>query len=133
MQLHTAGLIVIKNRKVLLAYSNNKKAYYLPGGKVDAGETSLQALQREIAEELNINLPADDLQYYMHITAPAFGENGLIMEQDCFLYEMLHEPQPSAEIGAVEYFDAVSYALEPEQVPGVRILIERLQQDDLLD
>ena len=52
--INCAGLIVLKNRKLLLAFSNNKKAFYLPGGKVDANETSLQALQREIKEELNI-------------------------------------------------------------------------------
>lgn len=36
--LPTAGLIVIKDNKLLLAYSNNKKAWYLPGGKIDLGE-----------------------------------------------------------------------------------------------
>ncbi len=132
MQLHTAGLIVVKNRKVLLAYSNNKQAFYLPGGKVDPGETSLQALQREIKEELNVSLP-NNLSIYMHITAPAFGENGLIMEQDCYMYELPETPNPSAEIGAVEYFGAADYALQLQQVPGVRILIERLQQDGLID
>lgn len=53
-KLATAGLIVVKDNKLLLAFSNNKKAWYLPGGKIDAGETSVQALQREIKEELNL-------------------------------------------------------------------------------
>ncbi|WP_293947143.1 MULTISPECIES: NUDIX domain-containing protein [unclassified Sphingobacterium] len=46
--LPTAGLISIVDHKILLAYSNNKKAWYLPGGKIDAGEDSLQSLRREI-------------------------------------------------------------------------------------
>jgi hypothetical protein len=33
MQLQTAGLVVIKNRKLLLAFSKNKQAFYLPGAK----------------------------------------------------------------------------------------------------
>ncbi|WP_317171266.1 NUDIX domain-containing protein [Macellibacteroides fermentans] len=46
----------------------NKKAWYLPGGKIDDGESSLETLQREIFEELNIVLNAERLKYYCHIT-----------------------------------------------------------------
>ncbi len=44
--LPTAGLVSIKEDKLLLAYSNNRKAWYLPGGKIDAGEEALQSLRR---------------------------------------------------------------------------------------
>lgn len=54
--LPTAGLVSINGDKLLLAYSNNRKAWYLPGGKIDAGEEALQSLRREILEELNIVL-----------------------------------------------------------------------------
>ena len=84
--LPTAGLVVVKGDKLLLAYSKNKKAWYLPGGKIDEGESSLETLQREIFEELNIVLNAERLKYYCHITAPAYGEEPpIIMEQDCFI------------------------------------------------
>ena len=133
MQLHTAGLVVIKDKKLLLAYSNNKKAFYLPGGKLDKGESAGQALVREIEEELNIVLNEDRLHFYTHITAPAFGENnGIIMEQDCFMYELNETPAPNAEIGALGYFDSRSYPLQPAQVPGVVMIIRQLKQDGLL-
>ena len=57
--LHTAGLVVIQENKLLLAFSNNKKAWYLPGGKIDAGETPVEALQREIQEELGSQIPVN--------------------------------------------------------------------------
>ena len=60
--LPTAGLVVVKGDKLLLAYSKNKKAWYLPGGKIDDGESSLETLQREIFEELNIVLNAERLK-----------------------------------------------------------------------
>ncbi|MBS1567689.1 MAG: NUDIX domain-containing protein [Bacteroidetes bacterium] len=134
MQLHTAGLVVIKDKKLLLAYSNNKQAFYLPGGKVDKGETAPQALIREIMEELNIVLEEERLQYYTHITAPAYGENkGIIMEQDCYRYELEETPSPNAEIGSVEYFDSRSYPSQPAQVPGVIMILEQLKRDGLVN
>jgi 8-oxo-dGTP pyrophosphatase MutT (NUDIX family) len=132
--LTTAGLLVIKNRKLLLAFSKNKKAWYLPGGKTDQGEDTRSALIREITEELNIDLNPDQLKYYTHISAQAFGEkNNVIMEQDCFIYNLFETPNPSAEIEALNYFNTGSYGREPSQVPGVIILMQQLKKDNLID
>lgn len=131
--LPTAGLIVIKDNKLLLAYSNNKKAWYLPGGKIDSGEDSLRALQREILEELNIILDPAHLEYYCHISAPAYGEmSHIIMEQDCFLYELKEKIQPSNEIGDVKLFDYEMYKAEPIQVAGVLKVFDKLIEDKIL-
>lgn len=132
--LTTAGLVVVKDRKLLLAFSNNKKAFYLPGGKTDKGETTHAALLREIGEELNITLDPGKVRYYTHVTAPAFGEQGgIIMEQDCFLYDLQEQPRPAAEIGELRYFDIQAYSIQPHQVPGVVMIMHRLQADDLID
>jgi 8-oxo-dGTP pyrophosphatase MutT (NUDIX family) len=132
-QLVTAGSVVIKERKLLLAFSKNKKAWYLPGGKIDDGETTLLALIRKIKEELNIFLEKEELKFYTHITAPAFGEHPeIMMEQDCFLYVLADTPKPNAEIEDLKYFDSDSYETEI-QVPGVVLLMRKLIEDDLID
>lgn len=131
--LPTAGLISIADQKLLLAYSNNKKAWYLPGGKIDAGENSLQSLRREILEELNIDLDPLKISYYCHITAPAYGVTPeIIMEQDCFLYPLTEQIQPSNEIGEVKYFSHADYLREPIQVIGVLHVFEKLEADGLI-
>ena len=133
IKLPTAGLLVIKNNKLLLAFSRNKKAWYLPGGKVDSGETSRQALIREIKEELDVTLQAGLLKFYCHITAPAYGEkNDMIMEQDCYLYELDGDIIASSEIEAVAYFDFETYQKEPVQVAGVLLVFENLLRERLL-
>lgn len=119
-RLHTAGLIALKEGKVLLAYSNNKKAWYLPGGKIDSGETPREALCREIAEELNTVIDPSWLRYVGHITAPAWGEaSHVVMEQACFRYDLGAAVKAGGEIGGLRYFDEADYGLEPAQVPGV--------------
>jgi 8-oxo-dGTP pyrophosphatase MutT (NUDIX family) len=131
--LNTVGMVIINDNKLLLAYSRNKKAWYLPGGKVDSGETPLQSLQREIKEELNINLDVAHIKYYCHIQAPAFGEEyNVIMEQDCFTYKYNQEIKPSSEIEAVKYFDLETYIKEEKQVEGVITVFLNLINDNLL-
>ncbi|HAF34197.1 MULTISPECIES: NUDIX hydrolase [Sphingobacterium] len=131
--LPTAGLVSIKEDKLLLAYSNNRKAWYLPGGKIDAGEEALQSLRREILEELNINLDPDKISYYCHVTAPAYGlVPEVIMEQDCFLYPLTEQIEPSNEIGAVRYFSHQEYQKEPIQVIGVLHVFDKLKADGLI-
>ena len=134
MKLPTVGLLIIQNRKLLLAYSRNKKCFYLPGGKIDEGETAAMALCREIAEEMNITVDQDELKYHTHIIAPAYGEeDGIIMEQDCFFLHRSIAPQASAEIGELKYFSLDDYLLETNRAPGAVIVLELLQNEGLID
>ena len=132
--LKTAGLVVIKNRKLLLAFSNNKRAFYLPGGKCDQEESSEETLLREIREELNLHLENHELQFYTHISAPAFGEYpAIMMEQDCYLHELNQTPNPGGEIGQIQYFDSEAYSTQASQVPGVIMIMQQLKNDNLID
>jgi len=132
--LATAGIVIIHNRKLLLAFSNNKQAFYLPGGKINPGESPEEALVRESSEELNLNISISDLKFYIHISAPAFGEKtGVTMEQECFLYDPVVEPQPGAEIGSIRFFSMHDYKPEPAQVPGVVMILQRLKEEGRID
>lgn len=132
VKLPTAGLLVIQNKQLLLAFSRNKQAWYLPGGKIDKGETAIYGLIREIKEELNLAIDRSELSYYCHISAPAYGENNnLIMEQDCYLYELRENINPSNEIEAVRFFSLEDYKNEPAQVIGVLMVFEKLIADKL--
>jgi len=134
MKLPTAGLLIIENRKLLLACSRNKKCFYLPGGKINADETAAKALCREIAEEMSVMIDEHELKYYTHITAPAYGEeNGTIMEQDCFFLERNMTPQASAEIDELKYFSLTEYLSETSRAPGALMILQQLKDDGYID
>ncbi len=131
--IRTVGLLVIKNNKLLLAYSNNKRAWYLPGGKIETDELPQQSLVREIWEELTLKIDVKLLKFYCHITAPAYGEDeNLIMEQDCYLYELHENISSNNEIAAIKFFDSYSYEQEPAQVIGVLQILKKLKADRLV-
>lgn len=132
IQLPTAGLLVINDNRLLLTFSKNKKAWYLPGGKIDEGETSESGLIREIKEELNVNLDNEKLRFFCHITAEAYGEQNLLMEQDCFLYDLKEDIKPTNEIEAVNYFSFEEYLNEEIQVIGVLKVYEELKKNQLI-
>lgn len=58
-----AAVITNENDKILITQRNLKKSqgglWEFPGGKIESGETKEQAIVREIKEELDINIRAD--------------------------------------------------------------------------
>ncbi|WP_158960413.1 NUDIX hydrolase [Myroides fluvii] len=128
VDLPTAGLVCVKENQLLLAFSKNKQAWYLPGGKIDAQEDSQEALKREIEEELSLVLQPDRLSYLTHIVAPAYGEKkNILMQQDCYKYELDNDTITIAnEIGGVQYFTKEEYIQHQIPVPGVLKVFEFL-------
>jgi 8-oxo-dGTP pyrophosphatase MutT (NUDIX family) len=134
MKLPTAGLLIVENKKLLLAYSKNKQCFYLPGGKIDADETAAAALCREISEEMNVVIEEHELKYFTHISAPAYGEqNGIIMEQDCFFLHRNISPQASAEIGELKFFSLTDYLSEINRAPGALMVLKQLKAEGFID
>jgi 8-oxo-dGTP pyrophosphatase MutT (NUDIX family) len=106
----------------------------LPGGKIDVHETAAAALCREVMEEMNVSINENDLEFYTHITAPAYGEKeGVIMEQDCFILHKKISPTASAEVDLLQYFSVEAYKAQPNQAPGATMILALLQKAGLIN
>ena len=62
LQIDVLAFITISNKKVLVASSRGRNTWYIPGGKRNVGETDIEALTREIREELSVELLASTLR-----------------------------------------------------------------------
>lgn len=74
---------LVRERRVLLAYrSQNKRAYpdvwELPGGVVEAGESELDALTRELHEELGVHIATSSASHLCRLTAGPAEEPALL-------------------------------------------------------
>jgi 8-oxo-dGTP diphosphatase len=100
-----AAVIVDARDRVLLVRKRGTAAFMQPGGKIMPGETSLQALIREIAEELGVSASSSTIRPLGRHVAEAANEPGYLVEADVFSVSLEGEPRATAEIDEIAWVD----------------------------
>jgi 8-oxo-dGTP diphosphatase len=78
-QVTVVAAVIIHNNQVLCVQRNQNKYSYIsekyefPGGKIEAGETEIEALQREISEELDMEIQVQDKLMVVDHAYPDFA------------------------------------------------------------
>lgn len=84
--------VCVEDGKILLAFLKTKQYFFLPGGHVEHGESVFDALEREIKEEIGINVMVNDvISVFEHTWS---GKNGLVHEIN-FLVDFTVDPARS--------------------------------------
>ena len=76
-------LVEEKNHQLLVQVRHRDK-YYFPGGKIDEGESLVEALQRELKEELRLELAKDELEFIGTIVGEAYPQPNMLTELNGF-------------------------------------------------
>lgn len=72
-KVEVVAAVIIKNKQVLCTQRNFNKLDYIsykfefPGGKIEEGESSTEALTREIYEEMNAKINISDKNFFMTV------------------------------------------------------------------
>ena len=102
--IHVVAAVVLDERNnVLVVRKQGTTAFMQPGGKIERGETPVQALRREIAEELGAGIVADSVRPLGHHDAAAANEPGYRVAAELFLVELDGPPTPAAEIAELAW------------------------------
>ena len=106
--IRTAVVAIIRDRRLLMVTARGRDVYYMPGGKIDPGETAAEAAVREAREEVGVELAVDDLELLFSVSVQAHGEpEGRLVEMDVFGVSPAASaplvPVASAEVDAVHW------------------------------
>ena len=122
-----AAAIIKKDDKILIASRKNgefKGMFEFPGGKVEPGETSKEALIREIQEELDVNIKIDEFFMNVNYQYPTF-----VLDMDCFICSLVDEQIK------LNVHDTIRWISLDEQninwIPADIQIIEKLQKRGL--
>jgi 8-oxo-dGTP diphosphatase len=100
-----AAVIVDDLGRLLVVRKRRTSAFMQPGGKIMPGETAMEALRREIAEELDVEVAEAGVQPLGRHVAAAAHEPGHTVEADAFLVSVEGEPRAAAEIDEIAWVD----------------------------
>ncbi len=101
------ALILVRERKQLVARSAGKSAFFTPGGKREDGESDAQALVRECKEELSVEVVAETMKPYGVFQAQAFGKpEGTMVRMTCYTADYEGTLTASSEIEELVRFHA---------------------------
>lgn len=95
----------------------------LPGGKIAPSETPLMALIRELAEELDLKMSPDDLEFLGHWQAAAANEDNWMVDAHVYAGSIDCFPSPHAEIAEVHWFNPHQLSAEKPYAPLLRDLV----------
>lgn len=104
---YCVGLVHLNKEynKILVVKSRENKKFYLAGGKIEKNESPIQALIREIKEELDVDIIEDSIKYLKTIISDAYPQTNKKVKLVCYSANWIGEVSPQAEISEVSYID----------------------------
>jgi len=101
------AFIFIKGKKVLVTLSTGKDVWYIPGGKREGKESDIEALTREVKEELSVDLKPETISHYGTFEAQAHGKPiGVKVRMTCYTSDFEGTLKTSNEIRKIDFFDS---------------------------
>lgn len=100
-----AAVISRDDGKVLVVRKKGSHAFIQPGGKIEPGEDPIQALCRELDEELGLTIAPTLPTFIGTFSAPAVNERGSIVTAQVYTFSHRGEVHPKAELEEIAWID----------------------------
>lgn len=115
-----ASVIIRRKDQILFHHNLKKKHYALPGGRVKAGESSEDAVKREIFEEMGKEIK---ITGYMGIIENFFKNEGKKYHEILFVYEGVMKDESGENVlqNIEEDLDLIYEWIEEEKITTIEL------------
>lgn len=100
-----AAVTLDENGRLLVVRKRGTTAFMQPGGKIEPGEQPIEALSREVREELGVGFDPVTVEELGRFSAPAANEPGHHVDAWLYLVHLDGQPQPQAEIAEMTWIE----------------------------
>ncbi len=110
-----SAMAVVRDNQLLVVRKRGSRDYLMPGGKPKRGESPIEALKRELMEEISCGVDSSSIALlgtFEDLTSDGRAKVSI----DLFSGELIGEPKPASEIeelGWISAADAISPNLTP--------------------
>lgn len=118
-----AAIITDPDGRCLLVRKAGSTVFMQAGGKLEAGESALDALSRELREELGVELDESAAEYLGVFRAEAANEAHTLVSAAVFAFETAATIEPTGEIEELLWID---------RLDGISVELAPLTRDELL-
>lgn len=129
---HKIAGIIIKDKKLLMCRKYDEPHFIMPGGKIKEGESKQQTLERELREELGVNLKS--MRFYKTYSDSHFRDKDTTVKMETYFVEIEGEPKLQEEVNEIAWIDT-NYKQQGLKVASIdeNHLIPELKQMGLID
>lgn len=100
------GAAFFSDGKVLMTRSHGIDVLYVPGGKLEEGESDIDCLAREIMEELNVEIDRETVKFLEEFQDEAYGKINADVNIRLFTGKLLGEPKATNEVAEIIFADS---------------------------
>jgi 8-oxo-dGTP diphosphatase len=100
-----AAVVLDADGRTLVVRKRGTSAFMQPGGKIMPGESAIDALHREVAEELGVEVAPSSVRALGRHVADAANEPEHTVDAELFAVTLSGEPRATAEIEEIAWVD----------------------------
>lgn len=122
---------MIKDKRILVARSDNNTIFFLPGGARNKSESQEDALIREVKEELNLNIEQNSICFLASFKSPTFEDpKNYDVILNCFTGKSKGLIKPSSEVKQIDWF---TYNDRDKVSPADQMVFDYLKKINLIE